>query len=161
MKGLEITRKAFVDELEQFGDWWRICRTTTMADLIRLHYAYFVTNDDKIQLVYVFNYCMKFRLLKVLAPVDVQGSMEALDRQLGVENGRILELYDSICREIITDKEDGAISVSELPVLINSLSAPCLPEVQDFATGEIMNLSQSFLETADFPNSTFMHVSLV
>jgi len=116
-KKIELFRESFRDELETFGDAWRVLRPITLIDLIKFSFLCFRKDNDKKHLVDVFNNAMKIKLLSRISQIRSDGKPQEQSAKFNTNNEFILEEYDAV---------------------FNSL----YPRINDFSTSTIYDLNE-------------------
>ncbi|ETZ22822.1 hypothetical protein [Pedobacter sp. V48] len=97
--------EAFALDLKRHGDFWRICRPTTFAEML-LTYRKKLDGYTDSDLISMVNWAVRYHLCKRL-PIDVCNlSLNAVEAKLGAADAKIMRAYRPTLQEMTTAVEN-------------------------------------------------------
>jgi hypothetical protein len=89
-------RNKFILELREQGDSWRIFRTKSLIDLIKLRFIKLQRGQNGEDLIGIINLSLKAKMGTYLEKIKQPGSLDEFSKQFTKENESIIALYDDM-----------------------------------------------------------------
>ena len=91
---LKRIRDCFISDLISEGDVWRICRSTTFIDFIKLNFLRYQKEQKDDYIINIINHCIKVLILDKIGAIEVMPTLDEFSRQFNKETENIIKLYD-------------------------------------------------------------------
>jgi hypothetical protein len=99
---------AFLAELQESGDLWRLCRRHTFIDLINL-YGRDLSDGDEVLLITIANLGLKFKINNQLGPLPVPADPESASGVFGRINKALIADYHGVLLPLKTGYENKTL----------------------------------------------------
>lgn len=150
MKDIDsIVRAAFLTELKDKGDVWRILRRGSFVDLIRVSFFDYQKDNDEKHLIDIINHCMKAKLLSKIKSIEVQDTLEGTRARFNKEDEFVLRQYDEVFNALkprfAAYSSTGRYDLSNTMLYIKVINQLELDEYSDDVFDELIGITYILL----------------
>lgn len=105
---MDKIKKAFINDLEQNGDYWRIYRLSTIIDLIQLDFVHYQKSKKDEYLYSIINNNIKLKMLSlsIISPITITEDKEEF-LAFNSDNDLIISKLSQVLDEFNTDNTNN------------------------------------------------------
>src|SRR4051812_39897194 len=102
MRILNEIHAKFNNELETYGDLWRMLRRGTIVDLIKLSFQKYQNRHHISDLIEIVNLIMKAKILSEVRGINITESLSNTADSFNENNAKLLKLHEKILSSAIS-----------------------------------------------------------
>ena len=138
------SRNNFIEELESGDHLWRICRLTSLVDMILVDLVKFRFNPTSTNSVHLFNLCVKSLIVNRVGEITLEKyDTKTIFQEIEDQQACLIETYDFIILELEQNRPPEIYNLYNEEIYLKTISSL---DIDSFPESEVRSIAFSITQ---------------